>query len=59
MTRIFNMNNQQTKALRELRDQGYAIVVFNPEELGGAYADDVESRLVELGWEVIETLQEE
>lgn len=53
------MNNQQTKALRELRDQGYAIVVFNPEELGGAYADDVESRLVELGWEVIETLQEE
>jgi len=43
-------------AIRALRDYGYAIVIFNPEELNGANPDHVEERLIELGWDVIETL---
>ena len=42
-----------TKTIQELKDEGYAIVLFNPEELEGAEADRVEDRLIELGWEVI------
>jgi hypothetical protein len=48
------MNSQEIdNALRELKNQGYAIVLFTPEELEGAEADRVEDRLIELGWEVI------
>jgi len=41
------------KTIKELKDEGYAVVLFNPEELEGADSDRVEDRLVELGWEVI------
>ena len=53
------MNTEQLNALRQLRDEGYAIVVFTPDELGDACPDDVESRLIELGWDVIDTLRQE
>jgi hypothetical protein len=35
---------------------GYAVVIFTPEELRGANPDHVQDRLVELGWDVIDTL---
>jgi hypothetical protein len=35
---------------------GYAVVCFTPEELRGANPDHVQDRLVELGWDVIDTL---
>jgi hypothetical protein len=35
---------------------GYAVVCFTPEELRGADPDHVQDRLVELGWDVINTL---
>ena len=35
---------------------GYAVVCFTPEELRGANTDHVQDRLVELGWDVIDTL---
>lgn len=41
---------------RELREHGYAVVIFSPSETDGVDADDLEDRLVELGNEVIETL---
>ena len=47
------------KAIDSLRTRGFAVVVFNEEELEGAPADDVESRLIELGWDVIEALRGE
>lgn len=51
------MNTKQLNVLRQLRDEGYALVVFTPEELKDAIPNDVESRLVELGWDVIDTLR--
>lgn len=44
--------------LTEMQLEGYAIVVFSPEEIGTATAKSVENRLVELGNEVISDLQE-
>lgn len=52
------MNEEQViKVLRQLKKEGYAIVIFNQEELEGAEADRVEDRLIELGWEVINDLK--
>ena len=45
--------------VKTLRAAGYAVVVFNPEELAGASRNRVEDRLVELGWEVISDLKPE
>lgn len=36
-----------------LRQRGYAVVIFNPDELGDVDPSRVEDRLVELGNEVI------
>lgn len=43
-------------ALQGLRDRGYAVVIFNPDELEEAEAEVLEKRLVELGWDVIQGL---
>jgi hypothetical protein len=45
------------KTLEELYNEGYAIVMFTPEELQGADSNSVEDRLVELGWEIINDLK--
>jgi hypothetical protein len=57
-----NQNMQLTKTelktLRGLRHKGYAVIVWNPEELGDAEPDDVEDRSIEYGHDVIETLND-
>jgi hypothetical protein len=40
----------------KMRHLGYAVICFTPDELRGADPDHVEDRLVELGWDVIDTL---
>lgn len=47
----------QIEVLRELREEGYAVVLFNPEELDTAEPERVEDRLIELGWDVINDMQ--
>jgi hypothetical protein len=56
-----NPNNikQAVEHLRQLRKMGYAVVAFTPEELRGADPDNVEDRLVELGWDVIAVMATE
>lgn len=41
---------------RQLEAMGCAVVIFTEEELRGVAPKYVEERLVELGWEVIDTL---
>ena len=53
------MTQEQIKVINELKNQGYAVVLFTPEELDGAEADRVEDRLIELGWDVIYDLTPE
>ncbi len=47
------LTDKEVEVIREIRDRGFAVVIFNPEELASAEQDRVEDRLVELGWEVI------
>jgi len=45
--------------MADMRKRGFCLTIFTPEELQGANPDQVEDRLVELGWEVIDCLKEE
>lgn len=40
----------------KLRELGCAVVCFTPEELRNANPDHVEDRLVEIGWDIIDSL---
>ena len=47
----------KSQYLNELRMAGYAVVIYSPDELGGASAKNLENRLVELGNQVIDDLK--
>lgn len=49
------MTPEQVKAISQLRDDGYAVAIFTPEELDGADADRIEDLMVERGWNAIES----
>ena len=52
------MTEQEKVLLKSLRDQGYAVVTFTPDEIGSTPKEEVERRLVEMGNEIIENYQE-
>jgi len=54
-----NNTKQAVEHLRQLHKMGYAVVAFTPEELHGADPNHVENRLIELGWDVIDSLSTE
>lgn len=51
-----NMTPEQRAAIQSLRDAGYALTVYSPEELRGANPQAVENRVGELGNEVLDVL---
>ena len=53
------MTPEEIATIQTLRDQGYAVVLFNPEELAGAPARKVEDRMCERGWEAIDYLTDD
>jgi hypothetical protein len=53
------MTDEQLTMIRTLRDQGYAIVIFTPDELGNAPSEAVEDAMVSNGWDTIATLKDE
>ncbi len=53
------MKEEHIKAMRELRDLGYAICIFTPDELRDAKPHKVEDELISAGWEIIDALATE
>lgn len=51
------LTQEQLEVIRQLRDEGYAVIVWTPEELGDADPSHVEDRSIELGHDVIDILQ--
>ena len=47
------MNAAQLTSIRELRREGYAVIVWTPEELGDASTEWVEERSIEYGWDYL------
>jgi hypothetical protein len=55
-----NFNDVETlDLLNEIRRRNCAVVCFVADELRGADPDQVEDRLIELGWGVIDSLAED
>lgn len=48
----------ETEALESLRHRGFAVIVWTPGELRSASRRHVEDRSVELGWDIINCLQQ-
>ena len=53
------MTPEEIAAIQSLRDQGYAVVSFNPEELAGVPAHKVENRMCDAGWDIIDYLTDD
>ena len=53
------MNNEQMAVLTDLSREGYAVIVWTPEELGYVSARLVEDRSIELGHQIIDDLTED
>lgn len=51
------MSPEEHKAIAALRKRGFGVVVWSPTELQGADPDKTEDRLIEFGWDVINTLK--
>lgn len=47
---------EQKNIITELREQGFAVVLFNPSELKGVDPDLIENELVHLGNDMIHDL---
>lgn len=50
------MTPSQQQAIGELRDAGFAIAIFTPDELREAPPERVEDLMVERGWNAINDL---
>ena len=53
------MTKKDWAVIKKFREAGYALTIFSPEELRGASTRDFENRMVELGWEVVDSLASE
>lgn len=51
--------NEVLDALQLLRDAGFAVCAFDPEELEGVDPTHVEDRMCATGWDTIEALKGE
>lgn len=49
----YELTTEDLTLLRKLNNDGWAVVLFKPEELGDADPTEVESRMIERGWDVI------
>jgi len=52
------MTEAQRAAINELRNEGYAVIVWTPEEIGTANPRRVEDRSIELGYDIIDDLSD-
>jgi hypothetical protein len=53
------LSQEEFDLIVKMRNNGFCIVIFTPEELCGASSDEIEERLIELGWDVIDSLKTE
>ena len=51
------MNEEQRRIVEQLRSNGFAVIVWTPDELKNASPTRVEDRSIEIGWGIIEDLQ--
>lgn len=55
----FNYSTEILDAITLLRDAGFAVCAFDPEELDGINPERVEGKMCVAGWDAIEYLKGE
>ena len=53
------MTNEQQRTIHAMRDEGYLVIIWTPQELGDIDHSHVESVLIERGNDMIEQLHGE
>jgi hypothetical protein len=53
------MSKEETKALKSLRNKGYAIAIWYPDEHGLKRPKRLEEEVVQQSWDIIESLKDE
>lgn len=48
-----NLNDDEVKVLRSLRERGFAVCVFTPDEVNHSDPCDVEDSMCQAGWNQI------
>lgn len=48
------MTHEQLAVVKQLRDEGYLVVIWTPEELGNVNIDDLEDTVISYGSDMIE-----
>jgi hypothetical protein len=51
--------NRSNMTVRELREEGYAVIIWTPEELGDCPTDVMEDISIERGWVLLEHYENE
>ena len=51
------MTKEQIEVINQLRHEGYAIIIWTPEECKEANPRKVEDESISYGWEIIKALQ--
>lgn len=49
------LSEAEAATVAELRSRGFAVTIFNPDELGDADSDNVEELMCARGWDAIHT----
>lgn len=53
------MTDQEFNVIRQLRDKGYAVVSWNPQELRGVDPSHVEDIMIERAYDLIDSMATE
>jgi hypothetical protein len=51
------LTSNEIEQIRAIREKGFAVVIITPSELDGVEQDDIEDRLIELSWQVMDDLR--
>ena len=53
MKEKYTITKQESASIRSLQSKGYAVIVWNPDELDGVDSTDMEDHSISKGWEYI------
>jgi hypothetical protein len=54
----YKLSKEEHEVVQAIRHRGFAVIIWTPKELKNARPRYVEDRSIELGWEIIETLND-
>lgn len=54
----YTMTNEQLETIRQLRAEGYAVIIWTPEEIGDADIDELVGLSISVGSDYLESVND-